>query len=173
MIFRSSETRAARFPNLGTDPRRIVPIHAAYAFALLCLLSLLTFCSSGCASRGKARDWYQGPPELRGRVEAARAVAIRDLRAWHGVALPKDSPRVNLRIVESVGKDGAGFPLIPYPGPGYAAVRGFYAVETMTIYLPPGFKERTLIHELGHNVLYANGHHGDHHKDFAKFFKTY
>jgi hypothetical protein len=147
-----------------SEPRAPLPI-----LGMMAVLLVL----SGCASRRGNTDRYRGPPEFRERVLAAQAAAVRDLRAWHGVDIRNETPRVRLVLVPATGRDSEGQPLIDYPGLEYDRVRAYYVRDTQTIFASRGVSQRTLVHEAGHNVLYSNGHGGDHHSVYRKFFSRY
>jgi hypothetical protein len=129
------------------------------------LLAFLLLTLAACKSGGSG-DWYSGPAEYRAAVEHGLNAAQAELPKEVGMPLPKRPTRIVLTVKPAVGRIG-GHPYIISPSGEKA---GGYA-SPGSIVMPVGFKGRTLTHECGHVVLWANGIHGDHHR--FPFFQRY
>ena len=132
---------------------------------LLPLLILLAF--AGCKSTG-SRDWYSGPAEVKPYTQDAINTALAELPRDTKTTLKWDwgSNRVNVKIVPATGK-AYGQPTLRAPDGDQ--VYG-YAIGN-TVYLPVGFHSKTLLHEIGHVVMYANGNTDANWHHSLSFFK--
>jgi hypothetical protein len=129
------------------------------------LLAVMLMTLTACKSGG-SRDWYSGPAEHRAAVEHGLNAAQAELPKEVGIPLPKRPSRIVLTVKPAVGHIG-GHPYIISPSGEKA---GGYS-SPGSIVMPEGFKPRTLTHECGHPLLWANGVHGDHHR--FPFFQRY
>jgi hypothetical protein len=109
---------------------------------------------AGCKSSG-SRSWYSGPAELKAQTQDAINTALAELPRDVKRPLKWDwsRNRVTVRIVEPTGRV-RGWPTVTNPHTG-EQVYGYAVGSEIT--LPRGFERRTLIHECGHVVMYANG----------------
>ena len=132
---------------------------------LLPLVVLLAF--AGCKSSG-SRSWYSGPEEHKIATMRAIDTALVELPRDIGRPLKLDwtRNRVNVKVVPATGK-AYGQPTLRAPDGDQ--VYG-YAIGN-TVYLPVGFHSKTLLHEIGHVVMYANGNTDANWHHSLSFFK--
>ena len=133
---------------------------------LLPLMILLAF--AGCKSTG-SRSWYSGPEEHKIATMRAIDTALAELPREIGRPLKWDwtKNRVTLRVVPATGW-AHGWPTVTYNG---EQVYGYTIRSVITV--PVGFEGRTLIHEVGHVVFYANGNADGAWQHSLPFFKRY
>lgn len=155
MIFRTSEPRRIPFPKLGT-----------LALALLLL--------SGCATF-RRHEWYSGPAHLKEPTRAAINTAIAELSAElrRPMKWDWDKDRISVRVIPADGT-AYGIPAIRNPFTGGMAW-GWATGRRLT--LPEGFRPSTLVHEVGHVVMSANGIRitdpDNHHRMAPRFFRKH
>jgi hypothetical protein len=150
---------------LRTDPRRRVNAAMLYPFALLCLLSLLTFCSTSCASRRSSSNWYTGPAQYRAPLEQGINTHLATLRReypdqrFHGL----DPRRDRITVID------ATLPGFPH---GHTISHGS---NRYTVHAPRNADQRFWNHEGGHIVLFASGHSdatgNEHHRGWQRAFR--
>jgi hypothetical protein len=133
------------------------------------LLAVLLLTLAACKSGG-SRDWYSGPAQWEGHTHNSIVTAVRELSAELKRPLEYDltKRRINVKALPAVRVEYGHGVISTVDGDAWGrAAPG--------VVMLPDTKARvdTLTHEMGHNVMWANGISGDHHKLAPKFFDKY
>jgi hypothetical protein len=134
------------------------------------LLAVILLTLAACKSGGGSRGGYSGPPKWEGHTHNSIVTATRELSAELKRPLEYDltKRRLTVKALPTVRVEYGHGVISTVDGDAWGrAAPG--------VVMLPDTRARvdTLTHEMGHNVLWAHGISGDHHKIAPKFFDKY